>query len=98
MAKIVQTKFSDTYTWMKMCAFSIEMALKFVPKGLIDDNATVVSGNGLVPNRQPSTKYGHEQHVCIFLDANVNFAKYVLTQCVLVMPYIDKDTDQQWLR
>ena len=41
MAAISQKIFSDAFLWMKFC-ISIEISLKFDPKGLIDNNTALV--------------------------------------------------------
>ena len=38
MAAILQTIFSDAFSWMKSFCILIKISLKFVPKGLIDNN------------------------------------------------------------
>ena len=42
MAAIFQTTFSNAFSWMKICNFFIEISLKFVPKGLINNIPALV--------------------------------------------------------
>ena len=42
MADISQTIFSDAFPWMESFVFFIKISLKFVPKGPIDNNASLV--------------------------------------------------------
>ena len=39
----------------------IQIPLKFVPKSLIDNKASIGSGNGLVPNRQQAIAWTNDQ-------------------------------------
>ena len=42
MAAVLQTTFSNAFSWKKMCEFFIKISLKFVPKGLIDNIPSLV--------------------------------------------------------
>ena len=42
MAATSQAIFSDAFSWMKSFVFWLKISLKFVPKGIIDNNAALV--------------------------------------------------------
>ena len=42
MAAVTQKIFSDEFSWMKEKCISIKISLKFVPKGAIDNNQSMV--------------------------------------------------------
>ena len=50
MAAIFQTTFSDAFSWIENSCNLIQISLKFVPKGSIE-NVIIGSGNGLALNR-----------------------------------------------
>ena len=53
MADISQTTFSNAFSWMKEnTSISINISLKFVPEGRINNILHIGSDNGLAPTRR----------------------------------------------
>ena len=42
MSAISQTNFSDAFLWIKSFVFLIQISLKFVPRGLVNNNPALV--------------------------------------------------------
>ena len=62
-----------------MCCISIQMLLKFVPKGQTGNKSLLVSDNGLLPPRQQAivwSKHGLGYYVSLNLDEFVDCGSY----------------------
>ena len=51
IAAISQTTFTNAFSWMKSFEISIQISLKFLPKGILDNESALFFGNILAPKR-----------------------------------------------
>ena len=66
MAAISQTTLSNAFSWIKNARISIQISLKFLPKGPINKNPSIGLDNGLAPARRQAIIWTNG---CLFTDA-----------------------------
>ena len=96
MAAIFQTTVSNGFSWMKMYEFRIEVSLKFVPKGPINNIQSLVQ---IMAWCRPGDKpLSEPMLVNLPMHIWVTRPQWVKTHCFLVTPYDVTEVDQYWFR